>query len=199
MGAAKMSWSLSICWSRRVRPRSTMTTTAAHAQRHAAQCDRRPRPKDVLRARPDRGSVHHRCRRSREHPTRAGAGRAQHPRRRARRTTLFLDALARAVAFGRWRAADVRSILAAGTGTPQPTTAGDALVLELPRVPTRSLSDTCSSATKSDCSPRRHRCAAVVPVHRRRLRTPRPGHRLPLALRILGSVPPRAHHRGQPA
>ena len=50
---------------------------------------------------------------------------------------VFLDALARAVAFGRWRAADVRSILAAGTGTPQPTTAGDALVLELPRVPTR--------------------------------------------------------------
>jgi len=54
---------------------------------------------------------------------------------------LFLDALARAVAFGRWRAADVRSILAAGAGTPQPTTAGDALVLELPRVPTRPLSD----------------------------------------------------------
>ena len=53
----------------------------------------------------------------------------------------FLDALARAVAFGRWRAADVRSILAAGAGTPQPTTAGDALVLELPRVPTRPLSD----------------------------------------------------------
>jgi hypothetical protein len=54
---------------------------------------------------------------------------------------VFLDALARAVAFGRWRAADVRSILAAGTGTPQPTTAGNALVLELPRVPTRPLSD----------------------------------------------------------
>jgi hypothetical protein len=54
---------------------------------------------------------------------------------------VFLDALARAVAFGRWRAADVRSILASGTGTPQPTTAGDALVLELPRVPTRPLSD----------------------------------------------------------
>jgi transposase len=53
----------------------------------------------------------------------------------------FLDALGRAVAFGRWRAADVRSILAAGTGTPQPTPAGDALVLELPRVPTRPLSD----------------------------------------------------------
>jgi transposase len=59
----------------------------------------------------------------------------------------FLDALARAVAFGRWRAADVRSILAAGTGTPQPTTAGDALVLELPRVPTRSLSDYALLAT----------------------------------------------------
>ena len=53
----------------------------------------------------------------------------------------FGDALARAVAFGRWRAADVRSILAAGTGTPQPTAAGDALVLELPVVPTRSLAD----------------------------------------------------------
>jgi transposase len=53
---------------------------------------------------------------------------------------VFLDALGRAVAFGRWRAADVRSILAAGTRTPQPTTAGDALVLELPFVPTRPLS-----------------------------------------------------------
>ena len=60
---------------------------------------------------------------------------------------VFLDALARAVAFGRWRAADVRSILAAGVGTPQPTTAGEALVLELPRVPTRSLSDYALRAT----------------------------------------------------
>jgi transposase len=51
----------------------------------------------------------------------------------------FLDALGRAVAFGRWRAADVRSILAAGTGTPEPTAAGNALVLELPVVPVRSL------------------------------------------------------------
>jgi hypothetical protein len=53
----------------------------------------------------------------------------------------ILDALSRAVAFGRWRAADIRSILAAGTGTPQPREAGDALVLELPVVPTRPLSD----------------------------------------------------------
>jgi hypothetical protein len=49
-------------------------------------------------------------------------------------------ALERAVAFRRWRAADVRSILAAGTGTPQPRPAGDALVLELPKVGTRPLS-----------------------------------------------------------
>lgn len=53
----------------------------------------------------------------------------------------FLDALSRAVAFGRWRAGDVRSILAAGTGTPHPVPAGDALVLELPVVLVRPLSD----------------------------------------------------------
>ena len=52
----------------------------------------------------------------------------------------LIDALHRAVAFGRWRAADVRSILAAGAGTPQPVGPGDALVLELPVVPTRPLS-----------------------------------------------------------
>ena len=53
----------------------------------------------------------------------------------------FGAALDRAVAFGRWRAADVRSILAAGPGTPAPRAAGDALVLELPVVPVRPLSD----------------------------------------------------------
>jgi hypothetical protein len=53
----------------------------------------------------------------------------------------FLAALGRAVAFGRWRAADIRSILAAGTGTAQPRPAGDALVLELPVVPVRPLAD----------------------------------------------------------
>ena len=54
----------------------------------------------------------------------------------------FLDALDRAVAFSRWRAADVRSILAAGQGVPDPgTPAGDALILELPVVPVRPLSD----------------------------------------------------------
>ena len=53
----------------------------------------------------------------------------------------FAAALDRAVAFGRWRAADVRSILAAGPGTADPRPAGDALVLELPAVPVRPLSD----------------------------------------------------------
>ncbi len=53
---------------------------------------------------------------------------------------VLVAALERAVAFGRWRAADVRSILAAGTGTPQPTGPGEALVIPLPIVPTRPLS-----------------------------------------------------------
>ena len=53
----------------------------------------------------------------------------------------LLAALTRAVEFGRWRAADVRSILAAGTGVPVPQPAGQALVLTLPSVPTRSLAD----------------------------------------------------------
>jgi transposase len=53
----------------------------------------------------------------------------------------FGAALDRAVAFSRWRAADVRSILAAGSGRADPRTAGDALVLELPVVPVRPLSD----------------------------------------------------------
>jgi len=54
---------------------------------------------------------------------------------------LFLDALSRATAFGRWRAANARSILAAGAGIPQPARAGDALILQLRTVPTRSLAD----------------------------------------------------------
>jgi hypothetical protein len=61
----------------------------------------------------------------------------------------FLDALGRAIAFGRWRAADVRSILAAGAGTPQPREAGDALVLDLPVVPVRSLADYAINTTNT--------------------------------------------------
>jgi hypothetical protein len=52
------------------------------------------------------------------------------------------------VAFKRFRAADVRSILAAGTGTPQPRSAGDALVLDLPTAPTRSLEAYKITATR---------------------------------------------------
>jgi len=64
----------------------------------------------------------------------AGLQAAHGPRR-------LVAALERAVAFSRWRASDVRSILAAGTGAPHPTPAGEALVLDLPVVPTRPLSD----------------------------------------------------------
>ena len=54
-------------------------------------------------------------------------------------TDALLAALRRAVEFRRWRAADVRSILAAGGAAPTPRPAGQALVLTLPSVPTRSL------------------------------------------------------------
>jgi hypothetical protein len=53
----------------------------------------------------------------------------------------LIAALERAVHFGRWRAADVRSILEAGAGVARPTRPGEALVLELPFVPTRDLAD----------------------------------------------------------
>jgi transposase len=52
----------------------------------------------------------------------------------------LLGALDRAIAFGRWRAADVRSILTAGIGLPQVTARGEALEMDLPAVPTRALS-----------------------------------------------------------
>jgi len=52
----------------------------------------------------------------------------------------LIAALERAVAFERWRAADVRSILAAGAAVPTPTPPGNALVIPLPHVPTRALS-----------------------------------------------------------
>jgi len=53
----------------------------------------------------------------------------------------FIAAVGRAVEFGRFRASDVRSILAAGTGVPRPRAPGDALIVELPVVATRSLKD----------------------------------------------------------
>ena len=54
-------------------------------------------------------------------------------------TAPLLAALERAVAFSRWRAADVRSILATHGHAPRATAPGQALVLTLPSVPTRSL------------------------------------------------------------
>ena len=54
-------------------------------------------------------------------------------------TEPLIAALERAVAFGRWRADDVRSILATNGHAPRPTPAGQALVMTLPTVPTRSL------------------------------------------------------------
>jgi len=58
-------------------------------------------------------------------------------------TDALLAALERAVQFSRWRAADVRSILATNGQAPSPRPAGeplgDAVVLTLPTVPTRSL------------------------------------------------------------
>jgi transposase len=50
-------------------------------------------------------------------------------------------ALERAVTFGRLRAHDVRSILAAGNGVARPTRPGEALIVDLPTVATRPLSD----------------------------------------------------------
>lgn len=56
-------------------------------------------------------------------------------------TDILLAALERAASYGRFRAHDVRSIIAAGTGVPRPAAPGEALIVELPLVPTRSLSD----------------------------------------------------------
>jgi transposase len=79
----------------------------------------------------------------------AAAGVAKLPRELAEILTLqaahgtdaLVAALERAVTFGRWRADDVRSILAAAGAAPLPRPAGQALVLTLPQVPTRPLSD----------------------------------------------------------
>ena len=58
-------------------------------------------------------------------------------------TPALLAALERAVAFSRWRAGDVRSILATNGQAPKPTPPGQrfetGVVLTLPQVPTRSL------------------------------------------------------------
>ena len=54
---------------------------------------------------------------------------------------MLIAALGRAVAFRRFRSADVRSILEAGVGVANLTGPGDVLSLDLPEVPVRALSD----------------------------------------------------------
>lgn len=61
--------------------------------------------------------------------------------RAAHGDTAVITALERATEFRRWRADDVRSILAAAGAAPTPQPAGQALVLSLPQVPVRPLSD----------------------------------------------------------
>ncbi len=51
----------------------------------------------------------------------------------------LMAAMARAREFSRFRAADVRSVLAAGKGAPRHAEPGEALVVDLPKVPTRPL------------------------------------------------------------
>lgn len=53
----------------------------------------------------------------------------------------LIAAMERAVEYRRWRSADVRSILAAGAGTARPARPGEALIVALPVVATRSLDD----------------------------------------------------------
>lgn len=62
----------------------------------------------------------------------------------------LVAALERATQFGRWRADDVRSILAAAGAAPAPCPPGEALVLSLPHVPVRPLSDYAISAGGGD-------------------------------------------------
>ena len=85
---------------------------------------------------PPRGIVDHR-RPLRRTPTRPHR-RAVRPKTKAK---IAFCALERAVAFGRFRASDVRSILAAGTGVPAVTEPGSALVAPLPVTTIRSLAD----------------------------------------------------------
>ena len=96
----------------------------------------------------------------------------------------FLAALDRAVAFCRWRPADVRSILAAGAGVPGPRVpAGDALILDLPAVPVRPLADyaiggAVMTAARAAAGPRhRRRAAAAQTRHDPAARPRAAGHR----------------------
>ena len=120
-----------------------MSTTAARGPpRRGGRCGPGPRRRrsSARSARPPRRSS---PARPRPGHTRLGPELAElNTLRAAHGEQAFAAALDRAVAFSRWRAADVRSILGAGAGPPGPTAEpGDALVLDLPVVPVRPLAD----------------------------------------------------------
>ena len=127
-------------WSRPAGHRSATITTAAPGRGPAGG----PAPdrggEGVLRARPGRRGVITGA--AAAGNTRLGPELAElNTLRAAHGEEAFAAALDRAVAFSRWRAADVRSILAAGAGLPGAASPGGALILQLPAVPVRPLSD----------------------------------------------------------
>ncbi len=83
----------------------------------------------------------------RDTPGLGRSGRGQHAHL-AHGTEAMVAALERAAAFARWKAADVRSSLAAGADTPHPRTAGEALVIDVPSA------TGCSLAEYAAASPR---------------------------------------------
>ena len=122
-----------------VRRRALRRAAAGHAAAGGAAQNRGG--EGVLRARAGRRGVHHRRRRGRAAPGWRPELAELNTLRAAHGDEAFLAALARAVAFGRWRAADVRSILAAGAGAPSPRPAGTRSCSTCPPVPTRPLAD----------------------------------------------------------
>ena len=89
---------------------------------------------------------------------------------------------------------DVRSILAAGTGVARPTRPGEALIVELPSVATRPLSDYAigENAMTAPAPPRRRSRGRPAPAAARRHAPPRPravGHRQDPTLDARGAPP----------
>jgi len=119
---------------------STTTTTAGPGRHRAGRSDPRPQPRSLsARSAPS-------PRPSSSPPPQPGpaslAGDLDELAglEAAHGSDVLIAALERSIAFGRFRAADVRSILAAGTGLPRPTRPGEALVVDLPADATRPLS-----------------------------------------------------------
>src|SRR4051794_15475043 len=142
-GAGRRSMDPSWCPPHRSGRRATGIMALSHRARSAATMPLRPATPHY----PQPGRTRQDA--SRARVPRVGAGRRAVPHRRRRGgatklgtqiaevltlgaahgTEPLLAALERAVTFGRWRADDVRSILAAGGHAPRPTSAGQALML----------------------------------------------------------------------